>query len=82
MSQKKAEEKSSLDNRITTQKQNELNDYINSRVQSTQLNDTHLNFIKIHLMNHFTRQIRQYGSLPQWSTEAQEHAHKINLKDG
>jgi hypothetical protein len=27
-------------------------------------------------------QIRQYGSLPQWSTESQEHAHKINLKDG
>ena len=33
-------------------------------------------------MSHFAEQVRLYGSLPQWSAETHEHAHRANLKDG
>jgi hypothetical protein len=40
------------------------------------------NFPKIHLLSHFTDSIRQFGSLPMWSTESMEAAHKYQVKDG
>jgi hypothetical protein len=40
----------------------------------------HYNFPKLHLVTHYADQIRQYGSLPQYSTEPCETSHKA-LKD-
>jgi hypothetical protein len=40
------------------------------------------NFPKIHLLSHFSDSIKQFGSLPMWSTESMEAAHKYQVKDG
>lgn len=37
----------------------------------------HFNFIKIHLMSHFSDTVRQFGSLEQFSTEIGETLHKL-----
>jgi len=38
--------------------------------------DSHFNFSKIHLLMHWSNQISQYGSLPQFSMEICEASHK------
>jgi len=42
----------------------------------------HFNFIKIHLLSHFSDHIRQFGNIPMYSTELGELAHKEQIKDG
>jgi hypothetical protein len=40
------------------------------------------NFPKLHILLHFSDSIKQFGSLPMWSTESMEAAHKYQVKDG
>jgi len=44
--------------------------------------ESHFNFIKIHLLSHFSYHIRQFGNIPMYSTEFGELAHKEQIKDG
>jgi len=44
--------------------------------------ELHFNFIKIHLLSHFSGHIRQFGNIPMYSTEFGELAHKEQIKDG
>ena len=44
--------------------------------------ESHFNFIKIHLLRHFSDHIRQFGNIPMYSTEFGELAHKEQIKDG
>jgi len=44
--------------------------------------ELHFNFIKIHLLSHFSDHIRQFGNLPMYSTEFVELAPKEQIKDG
>ena len=82
---RKAEEELRADSLTPSQRRrehSEWRDFIDSEVDLSKENDAHFNFIKIHLLSHFTEQIRLYGSLPQWSAETHEHAHRANMKDG
>ena len=82
---RKAEEELRAESLTPTQRRREYNewrDFIDSEVDMSKEGDAHFNFIKIHLMSHFAEQVRLYGSLPQWSAETHEHAHRANLKDG
>jgi hypothetical protein len=40
------------------------------------------NFPKLHMLSHFSDSIKLFGSLPMWSTESMEAAHKYQVKDG
>lgn len=42
--------------------------------------NSHFNFPKIHLMSHFSEHVRRFGSIPQYSTEAGESAHRDQIK--
>jgi hypothetical protein len=42
----------------------------------------HFNFPKLHLLSHFSNVIRRFGTLPMWSTECTEMAHKEQIKKG
>jgi len=44
--------------------------------------ESHFNFIKIHLLSHFSDHIRQVGNIPMYSTEFGELAYKEQIKDG
>jgi len=44
--------------------------------------ESHFNFIKIHLLSHFSDNIRQFGNIPMYSKEFGELAHKEEIKDG
>jgi len=43
--------------------------------------ESHFNFIKIHLLSHFSDHICQFGNIPIYSTEFGELAHKEQIKD-
>ena len=43
---------------------------------------SHFNFIKRHLLRHFSYHIRQFGNIAMYSTEFGELAHKEQIKDG
>ena len=43
--------------------------------------ESHFNFIKIHLLSHFSDQIRQFGNIPMYSTEFGELMHKEQIKN-
>jgi len=45
-------------------------------VNQALIEDSHFNFLKIHLLMHWSDQITPYGSLPQFSTEICEVSHK------
>jgi len=45
-------------------------------VNQALVEDSNFNFTKIHLLMHWSNQISQYGSLPQFSTEICEASHK------
>jgi len=44
--------------------------------------ESHFNFIKIHLLSHFSDHICQFGNIPIYSTKFGELAHKEQIKDG
>ena len=44
--------------------------------------ESHFNFIKIHLLSHFSDHIGQFGNIPMYSTEFGELTHKEQIKDG
>jgi len=44
--------------------------------------ESHLNFIKMHLLSHIWDHIRQFGNIPMYSTEFGELAHKTQIKAG
>ena len=41
----------------------------------------HFNFIKMHLLQHFQSHVRRYGSIPIFSTDVSELAHKAQIKE-
>ena len=43
--------------------------------------ETHFNFIKMHLLSHFCDHIPQFGNIPMHSTEIGELAHETQIKD-
>ena len=43
---------------------------------------SHFNFIKMHLLSHFSDHIRQFGNIPMNSSEFGELVHKEQIKDG
>ena len=43
--------------------------------------ESHLNFIKIHLLSHFSYHICQFGNIPMYSTEFGDVIHKEQIKD-
>jgi len=43
--------------------------------------ESHFNFIKIHLLSHFSDHIPQFGNIPMYSTEFGELARKEQIKD-
>jgi len=44
--------------------------------------ESHFNFVKMHLLSHFSDHIRQFGNIPMYSTEFGELTHKEQIKDG
>lgn len=56
--------------------------YLQAEMQRLTKAHSHFNFIKMHLLNHFSASVMRFGSLPQFSTEAGETAHKEQIKDG
>ena len=44
--------------------------------------ESHFNFVKMHLLDHFRDHIYQFGNIPMYSTEFGELAHKDQIKDG
>ena len=44
--------------------------------------ESHFNFVKMHLLSHFSDHIRQFGNIPMYSTEFGDLAHKEQIKDG
>ena len=40
------------------------------------------NFVKMHLPTHYKNHVRRFGSIPAFSTEAGESAHRRQVKDG
>jgi len=44
--------------------------------------ESHFNFLKMHLLGHFSDHIRQFGNIPMYSTDIVELAHKEPIKDG
>jgi len=44
--------------------------------------ESHFNFVKMHLLSHFSHHIHQFGNIPMYSTEFGELAYKEQIKDG
>ena len=44
--------------------------------------ECHFNFVKMHLLSHFSDHIRQCGNIPMYSTKFGELAQKEQIKDG
>jgi len=43
--------------------------------------ESYFNFVKMHLLSHFSDHIRQFGNIPMYSTEFGELGHKEQIKD-
>ena len=43
---------------------------------------SHFNFIKMHLLVHFSSHVRKFGNIPMYSTDVGELAHKVQIKEG
>jgi hypothetical protein len=43
---------------------------------------SHFNFIKIHLLVHYSSHVREFGNIPMYSTDVGELAHKVQIKEG
>ena len=63
--------------RVRDEDRKEENDRHLDLIQS----ESHVNFIKMHLLIHFGDLIRQFGNIPMYSTEYGELAHKEQIKD-
>jgi len=44
--------------------------------------ESHFNFVKMHLLSHFSDHIRQFGNIPMYSTEIGDLADKTEIKEG
>jgi hypothetical protein len=44
--------------------------------------ESHFNFIKMHLVTHFRRHVERFGNIPMFSTDVGEIAHKEQIKEG
>ena len=43
---------------------------------------SHFNFIKLHLLVHYSSHVRRFGNIPMYSTDVGELAHKVQIKEG
>ena len=68
----------SLRRRMRDNNRQEENDLCQDLVRG----ESHFNFIKMHLLNHFCDHIRQFGNIPMYSTEIGALAHQTQFKDG
>jgi len=69
---------------MRSKKRREMNtwwDDISHEIDVSKELDADFNFLKIHLVSHWVKQIRHCGALQQYSPERREQAHEINLKD-
>jgi hypothetical protein len=67
-----------------SKKRREMNawrDYISHEIDVSKELDADFNFLKIHLMSHWVKQILRYAALHQYPAERHQQAHKTNLKD-
>lgn len=55
---------------------------LNLQVETNKIlgTESHFNLPKIHLIGHFAEHIRQYGNIPEYSTESWESAHRDQIK--
>ena len=44
--------------------------------------ENHFNCIKMHYLNHFIQHVRRFGSVPMYSKDIGELAHKEQIKEG
>src|ERR687895_1162591 len=44
--------------------------------------ESHFNFIKMHLLTHFRQHVERFGNIPMYSTDVGELAHKEQIKEG
>ena len=44
--------------------------------------ENHFNLIKMHYLNHFVQHVRRFGSVPMYSTDISELAHKDQIEEG
>jgi hypothetical protein len=82
---RKVDEESNADTWTPSKKTCEMNAWrhsISHEINTSKELDADCNFLKVHLMSHYAKQIRQYGALQQYSAERHEQAHETNLKDG
>jgi len=85
MKKRKVDEETNAGTCMPSKKRHEMNawqDYISHEIDVSKELDAEFNFPKIHLMSHWVEQIRQYGSLQQYSAERHEQTHKPKFKDG
>jgi len=85
VNKRKVDEETNAETWTPSKKRREMNawrDYISHEIDIFKELDADFNFPKTHLISHWAEHIRRYGALQQYSAERQEHAHKINLKDG
>ena len=53
----------------------------NNQCMDLSHDESHFNFIKMHLIIHFREHIYQFGHIPMCSTQSEELAHKEQIKD-
>jgi hypothetical protein len=82
---RKVDEETNAETRTLSNKRHKINasrDYISHDIYIYKELDVDFNFLKIHMMSHWAEQVRQYGSLQQYSAKIHGQAHKTNLMDG
>lgn len=55
--------------------------FIEWEMRATLEENSHFNFPKLHMLQHWAEQIRRFGNIPQWDTNTGEAAHKM-VKEG
>ena len=77
LARKKSGESATKRRRVTAKQQEEL---AAVRVEEA-VERAHFNFIKMHLLEHFGSTVQRFGSIPLFSTDISELAHKTQIKE-
>ena len=82
---RKVDEETNAETWKLSKMRHELNawrNYISHKIDFSKELDADFNFLNIHLMSHWVKQIRQHGTFQLYSAEKHEQAQQMNLKDG
>jgi hypothetical protein len=82
---RKVDKETNAEPRTLSNKRHKINasrDFISHDIYIYKELDVDFNFLKIHMMSHWANQVRQYGSLQQYSAQINGQVHKTNLMDG